>query len=1148
MQFLIFLPKFMKINVVLTTILLICLGSGQLWAEPTAPAAKSKGLSAGISKKEVQDKIEALNRRQGVDEALKTKVLAIYQEAEDDIDHSRKFAEQEGNYKAALKTAPIQTRKLQNEIESYPQKAGKQKSEDWGNIPTEELEQRLIIEKSKAANLDDQIKEKETDLVEQNSRPKLIREEIIAAKQAIETNQKQLAAPTVELASPIESEARQVELKTAIDRRNAELKMLEAEALSNPTRTDLLKAELQWLDIKRNEAGHLIDTIEVQLAERRQKEAQEIENALSQAEKELSGKHPLIQQITRENLQYTRDLQDVTSKTEKYTEQKTTVDTAAVNIGNDFKSAEKKISLAGLSPALGKILREQRRNLENQRRNLLQSDNLQNETAKASLEQYKVDDEVQRLENVDDELKNLMSSQVDQKLPVDQRMRIQAELRVLLNSKKDLLSKLSVAYAAYLRTLGDFDFARQQLEAEIDKFANFLDERLLWVPSSEPINRVFFAGLYESLQWLLSPLNWLGSSEELLRSVQDRPFLALMAVLLLCFLPLVRKSAKIRLSALLEKSEKIYTDNFNNGLQALFYTVVLVLPMSALIYLLGWFLSSHWQSDDFSKALGAGFKTASVPLCTLQFLCRLFASDGIAVRYFHWQKSNAHLMLRHLSWVRFITVPGIFLVYCTGASKSSIYGDSLGRLALITLMITMTVFFTRVLNPSEGVLKSHMQTYPVGWVSRLRYLWYAGVCLPPLAVVGFAAAGYYLSAVELQQKLIVTLRLAFGLIIVHELMLRWLTLANRQLAIKNARQMRKAALQSEKAAADLAGGEEPMLPVDEELIDIPKINAQTIKFTNVLIALVALTGVGIIWRNILPAFSFLQGIVLWQHLGKVNNQEVYLPVTLGNLLLAGFYAFITFVAVKNFSGVMELLVFRRLSVEAGVRYAVNQLASYALIAAGFMVVTNELGGSWSQVQWLVAALGVGLGFGLQEIFANLVSGIILLFERPVRVGDTVTIGEVTGRVSRIRMRATTLIDWDQKELIVPNKTFITNQLINWELSDAITRVVIPIGIAYGSNVEEAHRLMVDTVKSTPLVLAEPEPSVLFIGFGESSLNFSIRVFVSELSHRLLTTHNIHLRLEKAFRERGIEIPFPQRDLHIRSVSGDFGLMMRDKPA
>jgi potassium efflux system protein len=187
------------------------------------------------------------------------------------------------------------------------------------------------------------------------------------------------------------------------------------------------------------------------------------------------------------------------------------------------------------------------------------------------------------------------------------------------------------------------------------------------------------------------------------------------------------------------------------------------------------------------------------------------------------------------------------------------------------------------------------------------------------------------------------------------------------------------------------------------------------------------------------------------------------------------------------------------------------------------------------VQWLVAALSVGLGFGLQEIFANLVSGIILLFERPIRVGDTITIGNVSGKVSRIQMRATTIIDWDQKELIVPNKTFITDQIVNWTLSDAITRIVIPVGIAYNSDVELAYRVMLQTAQNTPLVLADPEPSVLLLSFGNSSLDFSIRIFVGDSSHRLPATHDLHIRLERAFREHDIKIPFPQRDVHLHTV-------------
>jgi potassium efflux system protein len=160
----------------------------------------------------------------------------------------------------------------------------------------------------------------------------------------------------------------------------------------------------------------------------------------------------------------------------------------------------------------------------------------------------------------------------------------------------------------------------------------------------------------------------------------------------------------------------------------------------------------------------------------------------------------------------------------------------------------------------------------------------------------------------------------------------------------------------------------------------------------------------------------------------------------------------------------------------------------------------------------------------------------LLFERPIRVGDTVTVGDVTGRVSHIQMRATHIVDWDRKELIVPNKTFITDQLINWTLSDTVTRVVLFIGVAYGVDADLVEELLKETVKNTELVLHDPEPTVNFVGFGESSLNFKVNVYVRDLSDRVPVTNQLHKAIYMALVRNHIEIPYPQRDVHIRSVA------------
>jgi potassium efflux system protein len=234
--------------------------------------------------------------------------------------------------------------------------------------------------------------------------------------------------------------------------------------------------------------------------------------------------------------------------------------------------------------------------------------------------------------------------------------------------------------------------------------------------------------------------------------------------------------------------------------------------------------------------------------------------------------------------------------------------------------------------------------------------------------------------------------------------------------------------------------------------------------------------------------------------------------------------------------VLEIALLQRLDMDAGARYAAITITRYVIITVGVLVAVNLLGLEWSKAQWLVAALGVGIGFGLQEIIANFISGLIILGERPFRVGDIVTVGGVSGNVTRIRIRATTITDFDRKELIVPNKTFITEQFVNWTLSDQILRVVIKVGLAYGVDTEAAQKLLLDVVSANPRLLREPAPQVLFTNFGDSALEFEVRVHVRTLSDSVPARHELLMAINQALQEAGIEIPFPQRDVNLRSVS------------
>jgi potassium efflux system protein len=255
-------------------------------------------------------------------------------------------------------------------------------------------------------------------------------------------------------------------------------------------------------------------------------------------------------------------------------------------------------------------------------------------------------------------------------------------------------------------------------------------------------------------------------------------------------------------------------------------------------------------------------------------------------------------------------------------------------------------------------------------------------------------------------------------------------------------------------------------------------------------------------------------------------------VTLASLGLALIYGIAAWLLATRLPALIEIVLLRRFDMAPSGRYTVTALTTYVIVAIGILLVLSILGARWSQVQWLVAALTVGIGFGLQEIVANFVSGLIILFERPIRVGDAVTIGDTDGIVTKIKIRATTIRNWDGKELLVPNKEFITGRLLNWSLSDPTTRLVLSVGIAYGSPVRQAMDLMEQAARENENVLDDPVPTVIFESFGDNALGLLLRCFVDSVDLRFTTASALNEAINEKFTAAGITIAFPQRDVHL----------------
>jgi potassium efflux system protein len=310
------------------------------------------------------------------------------------------------------------------------------------------------------------------------------------------------------------------------------------------------------------------------------------------------------------------------------------------------------------------------------------------------------------------------------------------------------------------------------------------------------------------------------------------------------------------------------------------------------------------------------------------------------------------------------------------------------------------------------------------------------------------------------------------------------------------------------------------------------LSATSRQLLNTVIIFSGIIGLWMIWSEIFPALRLFDNVTLWHYTTTVDGVDTRVPVTLVDISLALIYGIATIILAKQLPAVLEMILLEHFDLPAGSRYTFTTLTSYVIVSVGILLVLNSVGAQWSQLQWLVAALSVGIGFGLQEIVANFISGIILLFERPIRIGDIVTVGNTDGVVTKIRIRATTIRNWDRKELLVPNKQFITGELMNWSLSDQITRIVIIVGVAYGSDVDKAHALMREAAEENENVLEDPKPVVSFEGFGADSLTLLLRAYIGDLDHRVPTTTALHKAINHKFNQAGIVIAFPQRDLHL----------------
>lgn len=409
-------------------------------------------------------------------------------------------------------------------------------------------------------------------------------------------------------------------------------------------------------------------------------------------------------------------------------------------------------------------------------------------------------------------------------------------------------------------------------------------------------------------------------------------------------------------------------------------------------------------------------------------------------------------------------------------------------------------------------------------------LWGLLLSAPLLAALA-ACVGYLATSQALLARLETSVAIWFFLLVVYHIIRRWMLSQRQRIAFDRAKQRRADILaqrtRGEEETPHTPNSIEGSMDMDDSEINLDAISGQSLQLVRSILTMIALVSVIVLWSEIHSAFAFLGNISLWDVTSMVNGVETTQPITLGAVLIAILVLIITMQLVRNLPALLELAVLQHLDLTPATGYAITTITKYLLLF-GAVLSFSWIGIEWSKLQWVVTALSLGLGFGMQEIFSNFISSLIILFEKPIR--------NLTGSITKINTRATTISDWDRKEIIVPNKAFITEQFINWSPSDTLTRVVLTVPAPADANREEVTKILTNAAERCSLVLDNTAPEVYLVDLQQGIQIFELRIYAAEMGHRMPLRYEIHQLILSGYRQHGITLPYPLFQVRSETLS------------
>ncbi|HEY1600085.1 MAG TPA: mechanosensitive ion channel domain-containing protein [Pirellulales bacterium] len=1091
----------------------------------------------------VEARLKRIDDSAELDKDLKPKLVDLYKGALEQLQAAADWKKTVKDWKGRRDEAPNELQKLKEDLQKP-----RVEPQTPENATLAQLDQRL-------ADAETALKTAQQKVTDREAEPKRRRSELPGLVAQAQKRLKDVEQELSTISQPGDaldpSEARRVMLSAMKRAVQAELAAYDSERVWYETNTELLATRQ---DAAAHEAAQAEENAKFyrELVNNRRKE--EAMKQAEEARRAAVAAMPELKTLADRNAELTQEQNGPDGFPAKIAVMSQDVDDlkqllAALRM--KFDRVRERIDAAGVTDAVGLLLQKQQADLPDLRAHRQRLWDCQSEASHVRAKLLELEDQRAELSDVEVQVRRVMGT-IDPNLLPYRRDEIETALRELLKARQGYLqSQIDDGYR-YLDGLGiNLIITEKNLVEEIEKYKEFISERILWVRSTPALGEIDFRRGWDGLLKISDRGQFWTVLRDLAGDARQNPMVYTGALALLIPLVGAQRHLRRRIHVVDQQTTQSYAADIRPTLHVVALTLLIAALWPVLIAFVGWRMTAPAATSLHAQNIAYGLRVTAILFLSLEVLRQICRKKGLAEAHFGWPAVAVARVAHHLRWSMVLGLPLAFTVSVVESPEFDVHRSPLGRLAFILGSLVMAAFSHCVLHPKRGLLPTVAERPDVSWFWKKPLLWYSLAVTGPLALAVIAAVGYFYTALELAWRLHAMMWLLLGLLIVQAFAQRCLLVARRKLAIKQARDRRVAALAHAQSIAH-PGTIEPANAAAEQPVDLMSIDLQTRRLLRSFVNIALFVGCWLIWIDVLPALGILDRFQLWPYTttkhqeigGGYRIETVGSWITLGDVLFSGVIVLLTIVASRNLPGLLQIAFLQRLPMDPGGRYAITTVSRYVITLVGLAVAFWMIGIGWSNIQWLVAAMTVGLGFGLQEIFANFVSGLIILFERPMRVGDVVTIGGISGSVARIRIRATTITDADRKELIVPNKEFITGQLINWTLSDTVLRMVIKVGIAYGSDIAVARQLLLKAAQEDHRVLRDPPVAAVLDQFGDSTLNFELRLFVGGLDVFPDLRHDLCARIDQLFRDAGIEMAFPQRDIHVRSIDAALGMLPR----